>query len=347
MTARQAVGVGLTLIGVVVLLLVAVLVQRVLAVLFLGVVVGLTLSPVADWLARYHVPRALAVLAVYLLVALALAAFGWYAGQHVASDFDKFSATKLKLPGGVQLPSGDQIRGYLRQHASGLSGTVKTGVFEAFGIIVDFVTVFVVGVLFVVARDHLESLVLELTPNRHRDEARRVLELLGHRVRRAVFGMFLGMVFIGLLVYAGLRIIGLPFPFVLAFVAFLTEIVPFIGPWLAFVPAELVATTQGWTMMLLTAGVYLIVYQFENHVMVPILHSTVNRVPALLIVVAVLIGGSLMGLLGALVAVPVAVIIETLFFEVFEPWWQRKVGAEPIDPESAASSPDAPGEVQS
>jgi predicted PurR-regulated permease PerM len=338
MTARQALGVGLTLIGVVVLLIVVVLVQRVLAVIFLGVVVGLTLSPIADGLSRYHVPRALAVLSVYLVIAVAIGAFGWYAGQSVASDLDKFGSTNLQLPGNLHLPSGEQVRSFLKDHAAGLSTTITSSLLEAANVLIDFVTVFVIGVLFVVARDHLQSLVLDLTPLDKREETTRVMLLLGHRVRRAVLGLFIGMVVIGVLVYAGLRIIGLPFPFVLAFIAFLTEIIPFIGPWLAFIPAELLAVTQGWVMMIETAGVYLLIYQFENHVLVPILHSTVNRIPALLVVVAVLIGGTLMGIIGALVAVPVAVIVQTLFFEVFEPWWQRRMG---IPEPPAADSGDA------
>jgi predicted PurR-regulated permease PerM len=328
MTARQALGVGFALFGAVMLLVLLVVLHRVLAVLFLGAVLGLTLSPIADWLAHYRFPRVLSVLLVYILIAVALGLFGWYAADSIAHDFDKFSATTLDIPGGYQLPSGDQIRSYVRDNIGGISGTVTNGVFVAASVAVDFVTVFIVSILFVVSRDRLQRLVLDNTPPRHREETHRIMLLLGHRIRRAVLGLFLGMAAVGILVYVGLRIIGLPFPFILAFFAFLTELLPFIGPWLGFIPALLIALTQGWVMIVKVAIVYLIVQQFENHVLVPVLHSKVNQIPALLVVIAVLIGGALMGIIGALVAIPIAVIFETLFFEAFEPWWQRRMSAE-------------------
>jgi predicted PurR-regulated permease PerM len=149
---------------------------------------------------------------------------------------------------------------------------------------------------------------------------------MGWRMRRYMLAEFAGMTAIGVLTYIGLKALGMPYAFSLAAIAFLLEILPILGPWLAFIPALLVALTEGWTTTVLVCVLYLALQQIESYVIVPVFHRRGTGMPELLILAAVLAGGSLMGILGALVALPMAVIVYTLFVDVFVPWRHQRVG---------------------
>ena len=328
---RQFALAGLVILLVVYSVWLLVLLQHILAVLFLGGVVGIALSPLADGLARYHVPRVLSILLVYGLALAALGGFGFYTANSVSSELQHVSDLESQYQHVAQrlhLPPISQLKSYLQSHASGLSGGVASGAFRVFTVLIDFVTIFVVGVLFAVTKERMKGVILSLVTPSQRHEVSETLDVLGHRVRFIVLGLFVAMLAVGTLLYIGLLFLGVPFPLVLAAIAFLTELLPYIGPWLGYIPALLVSLTLGWVKVIEVSALYLAVQEIEAHVLVPLVHSRVNQVPALLIIVAVLVGGSLMGILGALIGLPLAVIGYTLFFELFVPWRQRQFGQE-------------------
>jgi predicted PurR-regulated permease PerM len=133
------------------------------------------------------------------------------------------------------------------------------------------------------------------------------------------------MFVVGMLTYVGLTIIGVRFPLILAAIAFLFELVPNVGPWAAYLPALTVALTDGWTTAIKVSALYLAIQALENYLIVPVIHGREAEMPALLIIIAILVGGALMGILGALIALPVALVLHTLFFDVLVPWRQRKI----------------------
>ncbi len=328
---RDLLVTGLILLGVIYGVQLFVELTHILAVLFLGGVVGVALTPLADGLARHKVPRVASILVVYGIGVGLLAALGWYAVDSISSELQHLNDVQGRYHSIAQrfnLPSADEAKNFISAHASGLAGGVETGVFRTVGALLDIGTILVTGVLFAVTKDRIRGVVLSLLHPDQREPTSDMMDLLGHRVRFAVLSLFLAMLAVGVLTYAGLRLLGMPFPLVLAAVAFVTEILPFIGPWIGYVPALLVAFTQGWVMVIEVSALYFAVQEFEAHVIVPVLHSRVNQVPAMLIVTSVLIGGALLGVLGALLALPVAVIAYTLFFEWIVPWRQRQFGDE-------------------
>jgi predicted PurR-regulated permease PerM len=112
-----------------------------------------------------------------------------------------------------------------------------------------------------------------------------------------------------------LWLLGIPFFYVLALVSGVGELIPVVGPILAAVPAVLVASTVSLNKAILVIVFFVIQQQLENHILVPKIMARQVGVSAVTVIVALLIGGKLLGIPGAILAVPSAAIIQVLFNE--------------------------------
>lgn len=129
------------------------------------------------------------------------------------------------------------------------------------------------------------------------------------------------MIIVGVLVFVGTALIGLPYPLPLALLAGMLEIIPNIGPTVAAIPAVLMAlVTLGWPGAIATLVLYIVIQQFENNLIVPrVMQKNVN-LSGLTVILGILIGGSIFGVAGALLAMPMIIVIRT----VFETWIKYK-----------------------
>ena len=331
--ARALALAGLAILGVVLLLLLAIQLRQILAILFLGVVLGVSLNPIVSVLGRAKLPEVAAVLLVYFVLAMLFAAFVWYAAREVASESLDLQLEQIRgeyetFQRGTSLPTSDDIESGLGKAASGAASGAIGKAFSFVSGVLYFFTVLFTALLFSVTQDRMRALLLSFLNPGARSEFERVLHVLAHRLRRFMVGELIAMVAIGITTYVGLLIIGIKFPLILGFLAFLTEVLPLIGPWIAFIPAFAIALTQGLWSAIAVVLLFLLIQGFENYVVTPVVHGHESQMPALLILVALLCGGTLMGVLGALIALPLAVIAHTLFFEVVIPWNERRLAGD-------------------
>ncbi|MCU0484590.1 MAG: AI-2E family transporter [Anaerolineales bacterium] len=208
-----------------------------------------------------------------------------------------------------QLPSAATI---VRSIASvfnvsfGVVGSVSSGLLSAFYLILACVYLSSGG-------DKLPEKLLNITPAAYRPE----IDELTKRIQGVWDAFFRGqvslMLIIGITVWIGGTILGMPGAAALGMVAGLLEIIPNLGPFLAIIPAIIVALLQGSTYLpvshltfaLIVVGFYILVQMFENNFIVPkVLGDAVNLHP-LLVMTGVLVGASVAGILGALLAAPV------------------------------------------
>jgi predicted PurR-regulated permease PerM len=154
---------------------------------------------------------------------------------------------------------------------------------------------------------------LKIVPQPHRPEIAQLLSRL-RRIWRAYFrGQLTLMLIIGLIIWMGGTALGLPGAFALAIIAGVMEIIPGLGPFLAAVPAVMVALIQGSTHLdvshfifaLIVAGFYWGVQQIENNIIVPRVLGEAVELHPLVVMVGVVVGASVGGILGALLAAPV------------------------------------------
>ena len=115
----------------------------------------------------------------------------------------------------------------------------------------------------------------------------------------------------------GLWLMGIPFFYVLALISGVGELIPVVGPVLSAIPAILIAATVSMNKVLLVIIFFVIQQQFENHVLVPKVMQRQVGVSPVTVIVALLIGGKLLGIVGAILAVPTAAILQVVLAEVF------------------------------
>lgn len=120
-------------------------------------------------------------------------------------------------------------------------------------------------------------------------------------------GQLLLVVIIGVLTYLGLSIIGVENALFLSIVAAIFELIPVVGPILASIPAIGFALIQGGlTLAAIVLGIYVIIQQFESQLIHPLVVKKIVGIPALVAILALIIGAKIAGFLGVLIAVPVA-----------------------------------------
>ena len=123
---------------------------------------------------------------------------------------------------------------------------------------------------------------------------------------------------IGLSAAVGLYLLGVPYFYVLALLCAFGEMIPVVGPIFSAIPAILVALTVSPKTALFTLLFFIVQQQVENHLLVPKIMERQVGVSAVVVIVALLIGGALLGIMGALLAVPSAAIIQVVIGELLD-----------------------------
>lgn len=155
------------------------------------------------------------------------------------------------------------------------------------------------------------------------NEAERLAYIINQGEKRAAswfWGELMLMFIVGLLTYFGLILIGMSeYALPLAFLAGLLEIVPNLGPIFSAVPAILIGLSQSVYLGVYNLALYIIVQQLENNLIVPLIMKKVIGIHPIVTLLGLLIGGKLAGVLGALLAVPIIIFLETIILE-----WQKR-----------------------
>ncbi len=330
-----------------ILLQVTQLITFILVALFLA----LGLEPLVSQLQHRGLRRGWSVVVVMVGLLLILGFIGWMVVPtfvtQIASLIDKTPGylTALQDNGLVhQLDNRFHLTQQVQARATSSinAGTVTSvlgGVLGAGKALVDgvvaVVTVLVLTLYLMVALPTVKAACYKLVPHRRRVR----VVFLGEQISRRVGGYVLGQTVVatinGSLTWLMLTVLGLPFPLVLAVMAGFLALIPIVGTIVGGVIITLVALTAGWTTALIALGYYIAYHVFEAYVLSPrIMHRAVN-VPALVTIVAVLAGGTLLGVIGALIAIPVAAGLSLIYDQVLVP---RQQGLKDDMPTEAATS---------
>ena len=157
---------------------------------------------------------------------------------------------------------------------------------------------------------------VSLFPKGERDRVEDVCRRISTKVSAWLAGQLLLAATIGTTAAFGLWLLGVPYFFVLALIAGLGEMIPVVGPILSAIPAVGVALTVSPATALFVSIFFLVQQQFENHVLVPKIMERQVGISAGFVIIALLIGGSLLGIVGAILAVPTAAILLVVFQEL-------------------------------
>ncbi len=214
----------------------------------------------------------------------------------------------------------DTIAGFLDGFGTG-AGRLLRGVAELVSVIL-LAPIF--GFYMLVDLDRTKRLAVELTPPRLRDEVRFVGQNLGAALGGFVRGQLIVALIVGVLSSLALNLLEVPFWLIIGMAAGVLNLVPFVGPFVGGALAVIVTLLEGRpTAALLAAGAFLLIQQVDNHLITPLVQRARVKLSPLVIVLALLVGGTIAGLLGVLVAVPTLAGIRVVLGHI---WRTRVLG---------------------
>lgn len=156
-----------------------------------------------------------------------------------------------------------------------------------------------------------------LFPRRWRAEASESLVYLGGALRLWLLGQLIEMLIIGALSGFAVWLIGLPSPFVLGVIAGVAEFVPYLGPIVAAIPAVLVAVTVSLKAIIWTIAAYIIIHQFEGHLIMPLIQRRMVYIPPAVMLMSIVTLTSLFGLKTIIFAAPITVILFVIVSKLY------------------------------
>jgi predicted PurR-regulated permease PerM len=322
---------------------------RVLIALFIAI----SLDPAVRALTRRGVRRSLAVL-VILLVAGGLAAA--FLVSVIPAMVHQFQSLVHDFPGYIaslsdrsarfrQLTDRFHLTSKVQDLLASLPGRLGGGVLgftrRLFGALFDTLTVVVLAIYFMADMPRLRHNAMRLFPRAHRAQAGRVADVMVDKVGSYMIGNLLISLAAGLASFAVFAALGMPFAVPLAFAVAVCDLIPMIGATLGAVICVLAAllTTELWPTTVVVAIFFVAYQQVENYFIAPrILRSTVS-LSAAAVLLAGLIGGAVLGLIGALMAIPVAAGLKVVLAERLQV--RDSADAEPAGAEPADSGADS------
>lgn len=302
--------------------------------LFFAVIVASAIEPGIEWLKARRIPRILAVLLIYLVIAFGLFMLVYLIVPLLMEDLQGFSAAYSSLEEQVRtglgraedLPLASFLTENFGQFLSaplarlgGLESSIVNIASAAFGGIFSFLLVFIFSFYLAAQERGIENFLRLVTPLAYEpymvDLWERSQKKLGRWLRAQ---MLLGAI-VGILIFFGLTLLGVPHAFFFAIIAAVFEIIPVVGPILAAVPAVATALLISPLTGVLVIGLYFVVQQTESHVIVPVVMRKTIGLSPLVVVLALLIGARLGGIFGILIAVPLTAISAELLND-----WDKK-----------------------
>ncbi|EFQ5017706.1 AI-2E family transporter [Listeria monocytogenes] len=318
-------------------------------------------NPIIDWLEKHKWKRGWAIALLYLvIIGLIILLFSFvipavkdqivslfksFPGywDQITQKFDEFSRSSLF----------DQIKDKLNTNMSDIMKTLSTkgtsvinSAISSIGSIVGTVTEVVLAivttplVLFYLLKDgkKLPDFLLKMLPVNGRAHTRQVLGEANHQISSYIRGQIIVSLCIGILLFIGYLIIGLPYALTLAIIAACTSIVPYLGPAIAITPAIIIAiVTSPWLLIKLII-VWCVVQLLEGKFISPQVMGKTLKVHPITILFVILVAGNLFGILGVIFAVPGYAVLKVIVTHVFI-WFKRISGLYGEQPVSEYAEP--------
>jgi predicted PurR-regulated permease PerM len=354
---RRTAIITLTVLVILGLVLVLIQVHQILLWILVGIILAIALHPAVDWLAEHRVPRVAAALLVSLATIAALVGIFVAVASPVVLQADDFIRDLPAIVRSVFEPGGELRFFEERFHvverlaaispndvANALLGSqdaIVSAVTRAASFLAATITILVIMVMLLIQGSRAWTAILGSMVGEERVWAARI----GQDFLRAVGGYVRGnlaiSVIAGLSSYVLLRILGIPYAETLAVMVAILDVIPLVGALIAMAIVTIVGFATGGA----TDGIILLVFfiayqQFENNVLQNIVYSKTVALSPLVVFIAVLIGAGLGGIIGVLLAIPLASAAWTLGMDLVVLRQARHAAAADTDRRITATGPE-------
>lgn len=314
------------MIGAIVLLY---LIRNVLVALFVALVISASLDPLVDKLERKKIPRWVSAIffIVVIISMIALIIFLMIPPVQeqiqqlknnlpaIFDSYDNFKELAVKYnfidsSQSMLATLGERLTGFTQGAVSTISGALSG--------IITFITVIVLSVYLVIQEDGIKRFFKSILPFKYRPYVINLVDKVQVKIGQWLRGQLILMLIIGVLTWIGLAIMGVHYSLLLAVLAGLLEIVPIIGIPIALIPAVAIAFFQSPILAVFVVLLYILIQQFENHLLVPKIMQQAVGLNPVFVILALLIGYELAGVLGVLLSVPAATAVSVFVRDFYD-----------------------------
>lgn len=339
--------------------------SSIVAPVILAVLTYFLFNPLIDWLEKHRLKRVWGVILLFLVLIGALVGLIFLVVPYISEQVTQFVVAFPEYVDNIgatimgwtdnsvfedtannviewfngwigELPSN--IVDYLTTAVSGISTVVST--------VSNFVVIMVTFpiILFFLLKDDKKffNYVMKVIPPKYRKETRDLGLIIADQVGSYVKGQLTISLFLGIMMFIGFTIIGLDYAGILAIVASVTSVIPYIGATLAMVPAVIIALTTSWFMLVKLIIVWLVVQFVDGNFVEPNVMGKNLKIHPLTIIIVLLVLGELLGLVGLILGVPIYAIsrvVVTFIFRKFKQRYNRYYADEAGEYENVEFSP--------
>lgn len=318
----------LVIVGVVLLYLI----KDVIFIFLAALIIAAALDTPISWLQQKKVPRILGTILVYIAILIIFAGLLYFLLPPLATELKALGNNlpiyleKIRLLPLDQflmplrpeegILGQQQILWQLANKIAASASSIFSTTINIFGGFVSFIIVLVIAIYCNIQGSQVRKFVFYFVPKRYEEVSSRIIRQIRQKMGRWLWGRFLLSLFVGLAIFLGLSLLGVKYALLLAVLAGVLDIIPYIGPIIAAIPAVIIALLHSVVVALGVVLLYLIVNQvLENLVVQPLVMKKAVGVNPILLILAVLIGGRLAGLLGVIFAIPVVAILNVFIQE--------------------------------
>lgn len=287
--------------------------------LFVSLLIMAILDPFVTRLEKFKVPRGFSIILTYIIfLALVIIAVAGIIPPLVEQTTVLVNSIPRILDTiGASTIYGEQILNEILSFAGTLPSHLAKFSVEAISNVVGVIFVLMLAFYLLMAKNRLDANSEAFLGKKMSQEIARILKILEKKLGGWVIGQASLMFLVGISTYIGLTLLGIPFALSLAILAGLLEIIPFIGPIIAAIPAVIIGFGISPLMGLAVAALTFLVQQLENYIFVPkVMEKTVEVSPIITILVLA-IGFKLAGVLGVVISVPAVITVRIIAKEYF------------------------------
>lgn len=304
------------------------LVRDVLVAIFLALVVSSGLAPMVDWLERTGIPRMLGVVLVYLMIMLILGLFVYAILPVAVVEFGGLFQNVASLTGQIfTFTSTEDFLKVINDNFNQISqGAALGGVSLAaaasnlFGGLALAISVAIISFYLTLSRDGVEWFLRAILPEANEERFMQIFRRSKKRIGYWLQSQLVLSLVMGVMVFVGLWFLGVSHAFILGMSAAIFELIPYVGPVFAGSMAVLVAFSGSFKLAVYTVILFVIIQQVESNVIIPaVFHRAIGLHPVV-VLASLMVGYTLLGLVGIILSVPTAVILQ----EFLNDWVSEK-----------------------
>ncbi|MEK9160336.1 MAG: AI-2E family transporter [Patescibacteria group bacterium] len=321
-------------------------IARILLIFFIAILFSAALTPTVNSLRRYKIPRAISVIGIFLIM---LMIFGFFVSQLIplvatqllelakslTSLLEKMAAGEVNIPFGERLEpviqdflshvDKEALITELKTTLEGFAGELQTlagdtlGVIKAiFNGIFNFVLVLILTFFLVVNGKDANDFFVSLFPSKHGAYIMNKIETIQQKIGYWLRGQVILMCLMFTLSLTGLLILGVDNALTLAMMTGIAELLPVVGPIAAGIPAVLVAFNESPWLAVWMLGLIIFLQQIEGNILVPLVMRKAVGLSPIIIILAMMIGLEKLGVVGMIMAIPVATTLSIFVKEYAE-----------------------------